>query len=246
MMVGPGERARSFGAQAELYDRLRPGYPAAALDAVLPRGARRVADVGAGTGKLTAALSARGLAAVAVEPDAAMRAVLARRLPAVDVRSGDAEALPLADGEVDAVLFATAWHWVEPEQAAREARRVLASGGVLAMLWNLFDDDRHAWVADLNRLTARDAGITDFPDPPALAGFAAGERVDVPWQQILAKDELVDLVRTWSAVSTRRPAERDEVLAGVRRLLGTHPDVAAQDRIALPYVCSTRTYRSVS
>jgi SAM-dependent methyltransferase len=243
VVTGPSERSRSFGAQAELYDRLRPGYPAGALDAVLPHGAQRIADVGAGTGKLTAALAARGLAVIAVEPDAAMRAVLARRLPQVDVRGGPAEALPLSDGEVDAVLFAQAWHWTDPERAAGEALRALAPAGTLAMLWNVLDD-RYAWVAALDRLTVTEACITGFPDPPALAGFSAGQRVDVAWQQTLSKDELVDLTRTWSMVSTRAPAERDHVLRRVRHLLGTHPDLAAHDTIDLPYVCSTRTYRS--
>jgi hypothetical protein len=45
-------------------------------------------------------------------------------------------------------------------------------------------------------------------------------------------------------VSTRPPAERDHVLGRIRQLLGTHPDLAAGDTIELPYVCSTRTYRS--
>jgi SAM-dependent methyltransferase len=243
VVTGLTERSRSFGAQAELYDRLRPGYPPGALDAVLPRGARHIADVGAGTGKLTAALAARGLAVIAVEPDAAMRAVLARRLPQVDVRGGAAEALPLSDGEVDAVLFAQAWHWTDPERAAGETLRVLARGGTLGMLWNLLDDGC-AWVAELDRLTVTDACITGFPDPPALAGFTAGRRVDVAWRQTLSKYELVDLARTWSMVSTRPPAERDQVLGCVCHLLSTHPELAAQDTIDLPYVCTTRTYRS--
>jgi 2-polyprenyl-3-methyl-5-hydroxy-6-metoxy-1,4-benzoquinol methylase len=66
-------RARAFGDAAALYERGRPPYPPAALDWLLPRTARRVLDLGAGTGKLTRQLVARGLDVVAVEPLDAMR-----------------------------------------------------------------------------------------------------------------------------------------------------------------------------
>jgi SAM-dependent methyltransferase len=174
------ERARSFGVQAELYDRVRPGYPPGALDAVLSAGARRVADIGAGTGKLSQALAARGLSVIAVEPDDAMRSVLATQIPVADVRAGAAEALPLTDGEVDAVAFAQSLHWVDAQTAASEAARVLAPGGLLAMLWNL-PDDRVPWVAQLDEMTGTRAGVSRHVErAPALKGFGPARRVDVP------------------------------------------------------------------
>ncbi|MDQ1721089.1 MAG: hypothetical protein QOI26_823, partial [Pseudonocardiales bacterium] len=85
--------AQSFGSEAARYDQARPSYPDAALDSVLTglaadqtdqeRATRRILDVGAGTGKLTAALLGRGAEVVAVEPDPQMLAVLAQRLPQV-------------------------------------------------------------------------------------------------------------------------------------------------------------------
>src|SRR5262249_37300446 len=107
-------RALSFGAQAELYDRVRPDYPPQALAfllADLPSrdGRYRVADVGAGTGKLTALLAAGGLDVDAIEPDPGMRAVLATRVPGARVHEGRGEALPLPDGSVDAVVYGQAW-----------------------------------------------------------------------------------------------------------------------------------------
>ena len=106
------QRALSFGARAELYDRVRPDYPPQALEyllADLPTSNRRhrVADVGAGAGKLTALLAAGELDIDAIEPDPGMRAVLATRLPGVRVHAGRGEALPLPDGSVDDSAVAT-------------------------------------------------------------------------------------------------------------------------------------------
>jgi SAM-dependent methyltransferase len=136
------QRALSFGAQAELYDRVRPAYPPQVLSllgADLPAGqvgTKRIADVGAGTGKLTALLVDAGWDVDAVEPDPGMRTVLAARLPGVRVHAGQGEQLPFPDASVDAVVYGQAWHRVDAVAGAHEAARVLRPGGMLAMLWN--------------------------------------------------------------------------------------------------------------
>jgi ubiquinone/menaquinone biosynthesis C-methylase UbiE len=73
-------RARSFGAVAEVYDRGRPGWPAEAIEWLLGPEPLEVLDLGAGTGKLTAALLAAGHRVTALEPDAEMRSVLEARV----------------------------------------------------------------------------------------------------------------------------------------------------------------------
>jgi ubiquinone/menaquinone biosynthesis C-methylase UbiE len=70
---------------------------------LIPPGARRVVDLGAGTGKLTRQLVAKGLDVIAVEPSEGMRDQLARSLPSVPVVRGSAEEIPLDDQTVDAV-----------------------------------------------------------------------------------------------------------------------------------------------
>src|ERR1700720_3344383 len=94
-------QAASFGAAAAIYERARPSYPAEAIDWLLPPAARRVLDLGAGTGKLTGGLRDRGLDVIAVEPSAGMRDQLARVLPGVTVLAGTAEQIPVADHAVD-------------------------------------------------------------------------------------------------------------------------------------------------
>ena len=84
-------QASSFGAVAAAYERGRPPYPPEAVDWLLPAGASRVLDLGAGTGKLTRQLRDRGLNVIAVEPSEGMREQLARAVPGVPVHAGSAE-----------------------------------------------------------------------------------------------------------------------------------------------------------
>jgi len=144
-------RAQVFGGYAEDYERLRPGYPDDAVNWLVPLGATRVADVGAGTGKLTSALLARGLQVAAIEPDAEMLAVLTRLHPRAEPYRSGADALPLGPASVDAVFAAQAWHWFPHQQAAEEVRRVLRPGGWLGLIWNI-EEPREAWQVELSRL----------------------------------------------------------------------------------------------
>jgi SAM-dependent methyltransferase len=249
-MTEPGsqvwERQRtSFGGAAALYERVRPGYPPAAVDWLLPAGARRVVDLAAGTGKLTRLLVDRGLEVVAVEPSAGMRAEFARVLPGVPVLDGAAEALPLEDGSVDAVLAAQAWHWVDSETASREVARVLVPGGRLGLVWNLRDPSA-AWVAELERIVA-EPGLgrpDELPGPEVGAGFAALESTRIPWSTRLTPAAVVELVasRSWAITMPRR--RREAMFADIRHLLATHPDTAGRDVVELPYIA--RCYRTSS
>jgi SAM-dependent methyltransferase len=232
-------RARSFGRLAADYDRIRPGYPTAAVSP-LPPGP--VVDVGAGTGKLTTALVAAGHGVVAVEPDPDMRAVLAGHdLPGVDIVDGTGERLPVADGVADSVVYGQAWHWADPVAASAEARRVLAGQGVLALLWNL-PDTTVDWVAELNRISGQPK-VTPPTAPPVLPGLGAPELVETRWAQELTPDELLLLFSTFSRVSTREPEDRRAVLDRLRDHLARTPETADRTTIGYPYRCLTLLYR---
>ena len=230
------EQATSFGSAAAAYERGRPPYPEEAIDWLLPPGAARVLDLGAGTGKLTRQLSARGLDVIAVEPLAGMREQLARAVPGVPVHAGTAEDIPLPDGSVDAVLAAQAWHWVDPARAVPEVARVLAPGGRLGVVWNV-RDERVDWVAQLSRII-HDPGEADGSrGDRAMIGppFGPVEHCTVDWVHRLTRDQLIDMVSSRSYIITRPAPQRAEVLAGVARLASTHPALAGHDELLLPY-----------
>jgi SAM-dependent methyltransferase len=229
-------QARSFGAAAAEYERGRPPYPPEAIDWLLPPGATRVADVGAGTGKLTNQLRERGVEVIAVEPLAGMREQLRRAVPGVPVLAGTAEQIPLADGSVDAVLVAQAWHWVDPARAIPEVARVLAPGGRLGLLWNL-RDERHDVMARLSAIMQS----WESPDagghrPEIGEPFGPAERFDVEWVFRLSPGAVVDYIASRSYIITMEEHRRASVLASVRELLASHPELAGRDEVGLPQV----------
>ncbi|MFC5382562.1 class I SAM-dependent methyltransferase [Aquipuribacter nitratireducens] len=220
---GSRDQALSFGAVAEGYERVRPGYPAEVARWAFGDRPRRVVDVGAGTGKWTRVVRDLGHDVVAVEPDPGMRARLAGVLPDVEVLAGAGEALPLPDGSVDAVTFAQSWHWVDPDAGTAEVARVLRPDGRLVLVWNRRDPEAPftravaTTVADvepglLERSTADSSALAEVPrlPGPLVHDGTLEVRNDVP----LSLDDAVALAATWSYVALS--AARDELLDGLR------------------------------
>lgn len=220
---GPGARHRvagAFDADADRYDDLRPGYPDAAV-AWLLSSPSDVADVGAGTGKLTDALLRAGHRVKAVEPSAAMLGRLAVTHAGVPAILASGERTGLAGSSVDAVLYGQSWHWVEHAEAVAEAVRVLRPGGTLAMLWNDADTDV-GWVL---RYQLAQRGLKQrAPATHRLERFLSPdlqprEEHEVRWTRVLDKDDLIDLVTTFSFWRTASEEARRRRLAAVRAQL---------------------------
>ncbi|MCL2123531.1 MAG: class I SAM-dependent methyltransferase [Desulfovibrionaceae bacterium] len=126
-----------FTGKATVYDKARPGYAPAALDFIMGLVGKNavIADIGAGTGKFTVALAARGCAVIAVEPNADMRSKLPV-LPNLRVVDGTAEATGLPDSSVDVVTCAQAFHWFDGEKFKAECMRILKPGERIFVVYN--------------------------------------------------------------------------------------------------------------
>jgi SAM-dependent methyltransferase len=234
-------RRSSFGAAAREYDAWRPGYPDAALRWLLGDHPRRVLDLGAGTGRLGVAATRLGHDVVAVEPDPGMRAVAERALPG-RVLAGGAEAIPVADASVDAVVVGQAWHWFDQELALGEVARVLRPDGVLGLLWNVRDESATPWMRALGDITGGDERLIygEAASRPG-AGLALGapfgdlETETFPHAHPLRPADVSRLVDTWSYV--RLSPHRARILAAVDELTASHPDVAGREQVDLPHRC---------
>jgi len=232
--------ASSFGPAAAAYAEHRPDYARAAVRwALEPAPGLRVLDLGAGTGKLTATLVALGADVIAVEPDPAMLAELRRARPAVRARPGRAEAIPLPDASVDAVLAGHALHWFDLAVAGPEIARVLVSGGILAGLWNVFDD-RLDWVAGIERVGGSAAvGPRDtlsrwraetadahLPDTGLIAQFGSPEQAEFPHGHRRTADSLVATLATKAGLLVMPAQEQAATLGRIRAYLAARPETA--------------------
>lgn len=244
-------RATSFGAAADHYEAARPGYPFEAVAWMLeklPYGSRRIADVGAGTGKLTRVLVAAPEAqVVAIDPDPAMLAKLRQSVRGVPTYTGTAEHLPLPDGGLDAVVLGQAWHWVDPVAASAEIGRVVCSGGVLGLIWNI-RDEREEWVRRLTEIMHSSPAENMVNGPgsrgPRIAEpFGGIETNRWQWTRAMNRTQLHQMASSRSYLITASSEER----AGIARAMDDLFDELGLDDAAstidLPYV--TTAYRAV-
>ncbi|GJD61134.1 class I SAM-dependent methyltransferase [Methylobacterium frigidaeris] len=237
--------AGGFAAGAETYARGRPDYPAALgnwLRDVLRLGpGRTVADLGAGTGKFTRLLAATGADVTAIEPVDAMRAQLAASLPGVTARPGSAEAMPLADGRLDALVCAQAFHWFSTPAALAEIRRVLRIGGRLGLVWNV-RDEAAPWVAELTGIMNAHEG--DAPRYHTGAwralfpaeGFGPLHEEAFPHGHTGTPEQVIlDRTLSVSFIAALPEAERARVAQDVHHLIARTPDLAGRDEVTFPY-----------
>jgi ubiquinone/menaquinone biosynthesis C-methylase UbiE len=227
------EPARSFGAVADAYDRGRPTYPREAAVWLTSDQPLCVLELGAGTGKLTEQLVALGHDVHATEPDPAMLAILAKKLPDVRVSQAPAEEIPSGDAAYDVVVSGQAFHWFDLDRALPEIARVLKPHGRLSVVWNE-RDERIPWVKRLGRLIGTQEQNTD-PTQDLLSSHLFGfvESARFRFWQPLDRDRLRDLVLSRSTIATMAAAEREEVLAQVDELYDGYGRGA--DGMLLPY-----------
>jgi SAM-dependent methyltransferase len=235
-------RRLTFGAHATAYERARPAWPEPAARWLVPVGAELVVELGAGTGKLTRAVSALGTRAVAVEPDPRMLAVLqGLGLEGVE---GTAEAIPFDDAVADAVVAGSSLHWFELEQALPEIHRVLRPGGRFAFGWN-HRDDRHPAIARMGETVY--AAQVRRPGPRWRSRDWAAELTDsglfrdvehALFEHVheFRREALADHLLSYSGVAALDDDERRRVFNEVARVLDADPSVGDGATLRLPFV----------
>ncbi len=236
-----------FAEVADAYQRGRPDYRPAVVGALAAElriaAGDPVLDLGAGTGKLSRALVDFGLDVVAVEPQAALREVLAAQVGAERVRGGFAEEIPLADSSVAAVTVADAFHWFEQTTALSEIERVLRPGGGLAVLNSAPDWSGASWAEEVGGMMASmRPEHPGFDGPPwqdtvrAAADWAEPREIRISAAQPAGAERFVDYIASVSWVAALPDDERAETLARLREIVAageTPSEISVQVTIGL-------------
>jgi SAM-dependent methyltransferase len=226
-------RADSFGEDAVLYDKARPSYPEAMIDALMATTPRSVLDVGCGTGIASRLLIARGCDVLGVEPDERM-AELARHHGLL-VERNTFEDWDASGRTFDLVTSAQAWHWVDPNIGREKAADILRPGGRIGIFSNQGrqdDDLRDALEAIYDRVAPgtekysillRSFGLDRFEET-ARSLEVGGRFADVklhsyPWTQSYSRDAWFDHLMTHNDHRNMDPALRAELLGALRRAI---------------------------
>jgi ubiquinone/menaquinone biosynthesis C-methylase UbiE len=173
-----------FSSSAGQWDRVRDElfgdrFHLAALAAFADRDAV-VADLGCGTGQVSAAIAPFVRHVIAVDGSSAMLHAAKKRLQAfdnVDLRRGDLESLPIDDARADAAMLTLVLHHVpEPAGALKEAARILKPGG-RAIVVDMLPHDRenyrqqmgHVWLGFSESHMSRLLTEAGFREPRIVA-----------------------------------------------------------------------------
>lgn len=222
--------ATRFAGVAGNYERGRPDHPPAVVGALMAElglnAGDAVADLAAGTGKLTRALLAGGLDVVGIEPLAEMREKLAAIVGPERAIDGVAEAIPLADGSQRAITVADGFHWFDGERALADIARVLEPGGGLALLATLPDWTGASWAHELGSLINDARPDHPYFDGPSWEEIVAGgdgwttpREIGVTVHRPAHPEAIPDYLLSMSWVAAMEDAERDAMVARAGELV---------------------------
>ena len=238
----PGDRRKeSFDVVSSDYARYRSGYPAEVVDDVVTASrlcpGSRVLEIGCGTGQLSVPLAQRGAELVAVELGPNLAAIARRSLaafPDVQVEVSGFEEWPLPAEPFDAVVAASALHWIDPSVRLAKPARALKPGGALVVVHtHHVKGGTPGFLSDTQPVYLR-WGLSDDPffEPPApedapviypeLDESPDFERVqrhrfEIPRRH--TTDSYVGWLRTDSLVSSLGPKSRQGFLNDIAALI---------------------------
>ncbi|TBW20983.1 class I SAM-dependent methyltransferase [Arcanobacterium bovis] len=222
---------------AQSYVDVRPSYPQQIIERLGLNPGAKVLDIGAGTGKLTQMLCDTGADVWAVEPAHEMRIAFQCALgdfPTEQLREASAEDTGLPASSFDMVTYGQCWHWLNGEQALREALRILRPEGKIAIINNQLDVSV-PWVHRLTRIM-RSGDVHRFDRPPELSSdFTQPEFFSCTWEDHLTIEQIFELGTTRASWIRSTQENRRKMRSNLAWYLREHLGYDDGVPIVLPY-----------
>jgi SAM-dependent methyltransferase len=240
------DSTRRFSDRVEAYQKYRPGYPPALVSTLLEKAgldaSAVVADIGSGTGIFTRLLLDHGLRVSAVEPNTNMRKAAEASLSEYDnfiSIDGAAEDTSLAEGSIDLVTAAQAFHWFNNAATKTELQRILKPDGKLALIWNkraVSEPFQQAYDAILREYAPEYDKVNHMNlEEDDIAGFFAAESMELLHfdnNQSLDFSALIGRLQSSSYCPSENSAQ---YIPLVTELLGLFDQFALNGRIDFEY-----------
>lgn len=216
----------------------------------------KVADVGAGTGKLTENLSQLGLTGCAVEPNDAMRAEgikVFEANPSFTCYKGSAENTGMPENSFDWVLMGSSFHWTNAEEALKAFHRILKPGAYFTAIWNPRNIEGNELHESIEKM------ISDVV--PELKRVSSGSKknigdiegkmlstkyfsnlifVEASYNVVMTKERYIGAWRSVNDIQAQAGPERfEKIIKNIEEIIAPYPDVV------VPYKSRAWTVQSV-
>lgn len=225
--------ARAFTSGATTYHDVRPSYPPEILDLLHP--ARKILDIGAGTGKFTQLLcdNPQFNQAFALDPSREMLRTLTAALP-VPAWQATAEHTACGTSLFDALTCAQTWHWLDHQAASTELARISTPDAQLLLVWNTLDVSV-PWVHRLSRIMHSGDMLAPGFQPPITKPWVITNQIHSNWEQQLFPVQIHALAHTRSYWLRSDERTRARVTANLSWYLDEHLGFSADELVMLPY-----------
>jgi len=230
-----------YSERAAFYDK-RADYSAQALDMALSKmGLKpplKLADVGAGTAKLSRPLAERGFSISAVEPNDQMRRYGINNTKKLDIQwsAGTGEKTGLPSSSFAAVFFGSSFNVVDQPSTLRECKRILLPGGWFCCMWNHRDLDDPT-QAHIEKIIKRAIPQYEYgkrrEDPTEVIResklFGPVQHVEARFDVKMAR---ADVVEAWKSHATLARQAGDKMSSIIREIENAISD---SDSLLVPY-----------
>lgn len=227
------KRALSFQKTAQLYDKVRPGYPStwvSDLEKLTKIDSKTtILEVGSGTGIATTDLINVTKHITCLDPGQDMLEIAKTKFPDLSFIHSTFEKLT-TDKLFNMIVSAMAWHWVDPEVGYKKAASLLTKSGFLVIIRYYHIDNnpnsfhnRAQYIYEKynkNTVTKRNTEqlkrIKDDAQALNNSYFRLVKKIEYKWQQNYSTEEYLALRNTYSDHLTMKPELRERMECELR------------------------------